>query len=136
MSGVVSRWLGGVEALAAVADRLLRVQIENRPALEVLSIYDSNETLFYCDPPYVHSTRGDSNAYAFEMTNEQHEELADKLNSVKGRVAFSNYDSGILDQLYPARRWFKHVLPAKTNHATKGKRVEILWTNYRLGDLP
>ena len=131
MSGVVSRWLGGVEALAAVAERLLRVQVENRPALDILDIYDSNETLFYCDPPYVHSTRGDSKAYAFEMTNEQHEELADKLNAVRGRVAFSNYDSDFLDQLYPSRRWSKHVLPAKTNHATKGKRVEILWTNYR-----
>ena len=32
MSGVVSRWLGGVEALSEVAERLLRVQIENRPA--------------------------------------------------------------------------------------------------------
>ena len=132
MSGVVSRWLGGVEALAAVAERLLRVQVENRPALDILDIYDSNETLFYCDPPYVHSTRGDSKAYAFEMTNEQHEELADRLNSVRGRVAFSNYDSEFLDQLYPEGRWSKHVLPAKTNHATKGKRVEILWTNYRV----
>jgi DNA adenine methylase len=30
MSGVVSRWLGGVEALQEIAERLLRVQIENR----------------------------------------------------------------------------------------------------------
>ena len=65
MSGVVSRWLGGVEVLEAVAERLLRVQIENRPALEILDIYDSSETLFYCDPPYVHSTRGDSNRLCF-----------------------------------------------------------------------
>src|SRR3989304_1550064 len=34
MSGAVSRWLGSVEGLAQVAERLLRVQIENRPALE------------------------------------------------------------------------------------------------------
>src|SRR5205085_9068028 len=32
MSGVVSRWLGSVEGLAEIAERLLRVQIENRPA--------------------------------------------------------------------------------------------------------
>ena len=134
MSGVISRWLGGMEILADVAERLLRVQIENRPALDVLDIYDSDQTLFYCDPPYIHHTRGDSNAYAFEMTDAQHKELADKLNSVRGKVALSNYDSDFLDQLYPADRWFKHILPAKTNHATKGKRVEILWTNYRLGN--
>ena len=133
MSGVVSRWLGGVEALADVAERLLRVQIENRPAMDILDIYDSEKTLFYCDPPYVHHTRGDSHAYAFEMIDAQHEELAEKLNTVKGKVALSNYDSEFLDRLYPSGRWFKHVLPSKTNHATKGKRVEVLWTNYELG---
>src|SRR5947209_8341594 len=66
MSGVVSRWLGAVEDLPAVAERLLRVQIENRPAADVIRLYDSPTTLFYCDPPYVHSTRGDSKAYGFE----------------------------------------------------------------------
>src|SRR5207253_6935636 len=34
MSGVVSRWLGSIEALPGIAERLLRVQLENRPALE------------------------------------------------------------------------------------------------------
>ena len=46
-----------------------RVQIENAPALEVIARYDSLETLFYCDPPYVHETRGDTKAYAHEMTD-------------------------------------------------------------------
>ena len=50
MSGVVSRWLGGVDALDDIAQRLLRVQIENRPAIDVLKLYDSPGTLFYCDP--------------------------------------------------------------------------------------
>lgn len=132
MSGVISRWLGGVEALPEIAERLLRVQIENRPAIDVINLYDAPETLFYCDPPYVHATRGDSKAYGFEMTDEQHEELADTLNSVEGMVAFSNYDCPLLGRLYPKKRWQKHVSPPKTNHATKGKRVEVLWTNYDL----
>jgi len=132
MSGVVSRWLGGVTALPEIAERLLRVQIENRPAIDVISLYDAPETLFYCDPPYVHETRGDSKAYGFEMTDEQHEELAETLNSVEGMVAFSNYDCPLLDRLYPKKRWHKHVSPPRTNHATKGKRVEVLWTNYDL----
>lgn len=130
MSGVISRWLGSVEDLPAVAERLLRVQIENRPAVNVIRIYDSPVTLFYCDPPYVHSTRGDSKAYGFEMTDAQHKELAEALNAVQGMVAFSNYQAGILDQLYPAPKWHKTVSPARTNHSTKDKRVEILWTNY------
>src|SRR5437868_1361469 len=60
MSGVVSRWLGSVEGLPEIAERLLRVQIENRPAIDIIRLYDSPGTLFYCEPPYLHSTRGDS----------------------------------------------------------------------------
>jgi len=51
MSGVISRWLGAIDALPQIAERLLRVQIENRPAADVIRLYDSTETLFYCDPP-------------------------------------------------------------------------------------
>ena len=38
MSGVVSRWLGAVDDLPSIAERLLRVQIENRPAIDILAI--------------------------------------------------------------------------------------------------
>jgi len=130
MSGVISRWLGGVESLPAIASRLLRVQIENRPATDVIRLYDSPQTLFYCDPPYIHTTRGDSKAYGYEMTDDQHRELADALNSVQGMVAVSNYQCDLMDELFPTTRWWKTISPARTNHSTKGKRVEVLWTNY------
>ena len=130
MSGVISRWLGAIEDLPDVAERLLRVQIENRPAVDVIRLYDSPETLFYCDPPYVHSARGDTKAYEFEMTDTQHKELAEALNAAEGMIAFSNYQAEILDKLYPAPKWHKTVTAARTVHSTKDKRVEILWTNY------
>lgn len=130
MSGVVSRWLGGVEMLPEIGERLIRVQIENRPAADVINLYDGPDTLFYCDPPYVHDTRGDSKAYGHEMTDAQHSELADALNGVKGMVAFSNYDCDLINRLYPSRRWRKIVGPAKTNHSTKDVRTEVLWVNY------
>jgi DNA adenine methylase len=100
MSGAVSRWLGAVDDLPAIAERLLRAQIENDEAIAVIQRYDSEETLFYCDPPYPHESRGDSKAYSFEMTNEQHEKLAILLRSVKGKVAFSTYRSPFTDRLY------------------------------------
>jgi DNA adenine methylase len=130
MSGVVSRWLGGVEALPQIAERLLRVQIENRPAIDVIRLYDSPETLFYCDPPYVHRTRGDAAAYRCEMTDEQHRDLAAVLNDVVGKVAVSNYECDLFEELYPRDRWRKFIAEPKTNHATKGTRTEVLWTNY------
>ncbi len=130
MSGVVSRWLGGVEALPEIGERLVRVQIENRPAIDVIELYDSKETLFYCDPPYVHNTRGDSKAYGHEMTDEQHGALAEVLNRARGMVAFSNYDCDLVNKLYPGKGWRKIVGPERTNHSTKGIRREVLWVNY------
>lgn len=130
MSGVISRWLGGVQALPGIAERLLRVQIENRPAVDVIRLYDSLDTLFYCDPPYVHTTRGDSKAYGYEMTDTDHHVLAEVLNGVTGKVALSNYDCELLNQLYPAPKWHKTSVPLRTIHSTKGKRIEVLWTNY------
>jgi DNA adenine methylase len=130
MSGVISRWLGAVKALPEIADRLLRVQIENRPAIDTIRLYDSKETLFYCDPPYVHATRGDSKAYGHEMTDEAHIALADTLNLAKGKVAISNYDCDLMNRLYRDPKWRKIESPARTIHSTKGKRSEILWVNY------
>src|SRR3990170_8735755 len=130
MSGVISRWLGSIEDLPEIAMRLLRVQIENRPSLELIRLYDSAGTLFYCDPPYPHESRGDSKAYGFEMMDYQHEELAQVLNSVQGRVAISNYQCDLMDELYPASKWKKHLGPLKTIHSTKDKRQEVLWVNY------
>ncbi len=130
MSGVISRWIGGVEMLPDIASRLLRVQIENRPAIDIIRLYDSPNTLFYCDPPYVHATRGDSNAYGYEMTDDQHGELAAALNTAQGIIAISNYPCALMDRLYPAGKWYKTLGPVKTNHATKGTRREAIWTNY------
>ncbi|MCK6496838.1 DNA adenine methylase [bacterium] len=130
MSGVVSRWLGGSEALDEIAQRLIRVQIENRPAVEVIQLYDCSETLFYCDPPYLHATRGDSNAYGFEMDEAEHKNLAQTLNECKGKIAVSGYDHPLMEKLFPKKRWFKTAGADRTIHSTKSTRQEVLWTNY------
>ncbi|MCL2346806.1 MAG: DNA adenine methylase [Planctomycetaceae bacterium] len=130
MSGVVSRWLGGIDALDEIAKRLIRVQIENRPALDVIRLYDAPNTLFYCDPPYYHETRGDSKAYCFEMDEEQHREFAKAVNLCSAKVAVSGYDHPLMKELFPASQWVKTIGNEKTIHSTKGTRTEILWTNY------
>jgi DNA adenine methylase len=135
MSGVISRWLGGIEDLVFIAERLLRVQIENRPAIDVIKLYDSKETLFYCDPPYVHGTRGDTKSYSYEMSDDEHRQLAEVLNAVKGLVAMSNYQCDMMDELYPEPKWTKHLSPLKTIHSTKDKRQEVLWVNYDIHKL-
>ena len=107
MSGVVSRWLGGVDALNYIAERLIRVQIENRPAVDVIRLYDSTSTLFYCDPPYLHATRGDTKAYGFEMDEDQHREFAAAVNDCRGKVAVSGYNHPFMEELFKPGKWFK-----------------------------
>lgn len=132
MAGAVSRWLGAVEDLPLIAQRLLRVQIEHASAIDVIKRYDSEETLFYCDPPYPHVSRGDSNAYANEMTDEQHRELAEVLRNVKGKVALSSYHCPLMNELYGD---WRHVeSKEKTIHSVKTSRTEVLWINYELED--
>src|SRR3990172_5500676 len=100
MSGVVSRWLGSEEHLPEIASRLLRVQLENRPAVDVIRLYDSSGTLFYCDPPYIHASRGENKAYGFEMDEASHIELSEVLHGCKGNVAISGYHCDLMDDLY------------------------------------
>jgi DNA adenine methylase len=128
MSGAVSRWLGSVKHLPEIAERLLRVQIENRPALDVIRLYDSPDTLFYCDPPYPHSSRGDSKAYRYEMTDEDHVALAECLRKIEGKAAVSGYRCELLDTLYSD--WRRIEAPNRICHSVKKMRQEVLWTNY------
>lgn len=128
MAGAVSRWLGSVEDLPEIAQRLLRVQIEHDDAIKIIKKYDTNQTLFYCDPPYPHSSRGDTKAYRYEMTDNDHIYLSSVLHSVKGLVALSGYHCDLLDDLY--KDWYCYNALTKTIHSTKQKRTEVLWTNY------
>ncbi len=132
MAGAVSRWLGAVDALPEIAQRLLRVQIENDLAINVIRRYDSKETLFYCDPPYPHESRGDSKAYQYEMTDKDHINLAGVLRNVEGKVALSGYHCDLLDELYG--NWHVHEANSKKIHSVKTERTEVLWTNYDLSE--
>lgn len=128
MAGAVSRWLGSVEGLSEIAQRLLRVQIEHTTAIEVIRRYDSPHTLFYCDPPYPHEARGDSNAYGFEMSDDEHRALARVIRSAQGKVAISSYQCDLMTELYGD--WYCTVATAKHAHSVKQLRTEALWTNY------
>jgi DNA adenine methylase len=128
MAGAVSRWLGAVEDLNLIAQRLLRVQIEHASALEVIERYDSPDTLFYCDPPYPHISRGDSKAYAHEMTDAQHRELAAVLRQVRGKVTLSSYRCDLNDEISDGWRVIEG--PEKLVHSVKELRQEVLYVNY------
>lgn len=128
MSGVISRWLGSVDMLPHIAERLLRVQIENRTAIEVINLYDDKSTLFYCDPPYPHASRGDDKAYGNEMSDDEHTKLALVLHRIKGKSAISGYRCDLMDTLF--RDFKRYDASPKLCHSVKKTRREALWVNY------
>ena len=82
-------WRNYPATLPAIIDRLRGVIIESAPALEVMAKHDAPDALHYVDPPYVHSTRGfncgeSHRGYRFEMTDDQHRELAKFLRTLGG----------------------------------------------------
>jgi len=133
MAGAVSRWLGSVEDLPEIAQRLLRVQIEHDEAINVIRRYDTDQTLFYCDPPYPHGSRGDPKAYKYEMSDDQHTALSKALHAAKGLVALSGYRCDLLDTLYGD--WQRSEAPTRIIHSVKQARTEMLWTNYDIANV-
>ena len=130
MSGAVSRWHGRLEQLYNVADRLRRVQMENKPAIEVIERHDDEDALFYLDPPYVHDSRGDTNSYGHELTDDAHRELAEALRGIDGKAAVSGYRCDLYEAVFEDYGWDRIDAEEKTMHTTKDTRQESLWVNY------
>jgi DNA adenine methylase len=119
---------GYVARVAPAAERLKRVSIECRPALEVIRSYDRADAFFYVDPPYLPSVRQPA-MYHHEMTASDHEDLLDVLLSVEGKVVLSGYRSALYDDRLA--QWARTDLT--TTSMTGSTRVESLWANYQLG---
>lgn len=130
----VSDWLKYQEALPACIDRLRHVQLENKPAIDVIGINDADDTLFYVDPPYVKDTRVMRGTYyRHEMTNEEHAELLDRLNQVKGMVILNGYPSELYDTAL--RGWMKFTKDSRAStYRGTGLRTEVIWINPACAD--
>ncbi|MDC7683236.1 DNA adenine methylase [Asticcacaulis sp. BYS171W] len=123
-------WARYPETLATVGQRLAGVLIENRPAERIISDHDRPDTLFFVDPPYLHSTRklGESACYRHEMTEADHVALLGRLKVVKGMVVLSGYRSDLYADLLSD--WISHE---KQTAAASGRgsatRTEVVWLN-------
>ena len=120
--------------LWAVAERLKQVQIEHDDAFKVIRRFDSHETLFYLDPPYVHSTRyhsSDNKGYSHEMEDDAHRRLAEMVKALDGMVIISGYPSALYDELFVG--W---TCISRESMDVNGKaQTECLWLSPRTIDL-
>jgi DNA adenine methylase len=133
INGNASEWLGAVEGLPAVHARLIPVVLENIPAVNLIPREDTPDTLYYCDPPYLHETRSTKDSYAHEMTEDDHKELLHVLAGIKGKFLLSGYYSTLYDDAASRHGWKCHEFDLP-NHAaggkTKRRMTECVWCNF------
>jgi DNA adenine methylase len=133
IADVVSGYLATIhDHLPAIIERVTEWQIENRPALQCIDYHDKCTTFFYCDPPYHPDCRTSPEVYEHEMTGEQHEAFADRMQNIRGLCAISHYPHRVYDRLLN-KDWKRHDFPI-ANHAAGGKEkkrmTECVYTNF------
>lgn len=124
-------WAGYPDIIQAFTERLAGVCLECRPAEEVIAQQDGPETLFYVDPPYPASTRSSlagrvvrGEAYAHDMSDDNHRELAEVLRRIEGMAVLSGYPCDLYDrELYPDWHRIERASLADGGRA----RTEVLW---------
>ena len=111
--------------LWSIVSRLKNVQIENRDALDVIKNFDSTDTLFYLDPPYLqkYQTHFWAKAYMCEVGDEYHLKLGEALNSIKGMAIVSGKPSPLYDELFSG--WVKKQKSVPTDF--QSMTDECLW---------
>lgn len=120
------QWCTLPDVIRQAAERLRGVQIENRPAVEVIRRFYFPNVLIYADPPYLMETRCGRQQYSHEMTDADHVKLLETLRDHPGPVLLSGYESGLYQEALSD--WHKETISSTDQ---KGRpRVECLWMNF------
>lgn len=140
MARPASAYQGVLGILPRLSERMISVLIENRDFRDIIRLYDTENTFFYLDPPYMPETRR-SGAYKYEMTAEDHGLLVEMLRGIKGKAMLSGYPNELYDSLgWKKQEWTVPCSAAGTTRASGlqgvGKvsklqqRTECAWMNY------
>lgn len=124
-SYAAQNWCNIQGKIMQAAERLRGVQIENRPAVELIQRFNYPNVLIYADPPYVLNTRH-GKQYRCEMTVEEHKELLELLLAHKGPVIISGYDTELYNSMLAD--WNKYETTVYSQVCSK--KIEVIWMNY------
>lgn len=98
---------------------------------EVIDFYDTKDTLFFLDPPYV----GYEDIYAGGFTREDHIRLRNRLDKIKGKAMICYYPDPLIDELYSD--WYRAEYRTASQIETRGEgekcpvRTELILMNYK-----
>lgn len=118
-------WTRLPEKIIQAAERLRGVQIENKPAAELIQRFNYPNVLIYADPPYVLSTKC-RKQYRCEMDDVAQNDLLDVLMAHKGPVLLSGYDNDLYNDRL--RGWHREETYCYSQVCSK--KQEILWMNF------
>ena len=119
-------WCKLPDKIMQAAERLRGVQIENRPAVDLIKRFNYENVLIYCDPPYVLETRH-GKQYRCEMEDSEHIELLETLLQHKGKAVISGYESELYNSILVG--WEKRYKIAYSQVCSKKR--EVIWMNYK-----
>lgn len=102
--------------------------IECNDALKVITSRDTDESFFYCDPPYFNSDCGHYKGYS----ESDYRGLLETLSNIKGKFLLSSYPSAVLDEFVEKNGWYQKEKDMAVSVSSKaGKRkTEVLTYNY------
>ncbi len=114
-----------------LAIRLQNVQLECADALYIVKSRDSEQALFYCDPPYFNSDCRGYKGY----TEQDFENLLISLSNIKGKFILSSYPSPLLERYTRAHKWYTTSIAQKVSVGTKATRtkgkIEVITINFQ-----
>lgn len=117
-----------------LAIRLQNCQIECADALYIIGSRDSENTFFYCDPPYYNSDCGHYDGYSLQ----DYESLLYLLTKIKGKFLLSSYPSSILEKYTRSQQWQKMAFRQKVSVNAKAgnqkTKTEMLVANYPIAE--
>lgn len=109
-----------------IAERLRKVQIENRPAMEMIERFNYENVFMYLDPPYILGTRS-GKQYKHEMADADHEDMLKLLLKSKAKIMISSYESDLYNEYLSG--WQKEYFQSCAEY--NGTRQEVVWMNYK-----
>lgn len=122
-------WYQLPEWILEAAERLKKVQIENKPAELIIRKFDSKDTVMYLDPPFLPDTKRQSKQkqYPDEMTQLDHERLLEQIVSSRSQIIICGYDNEVYNRTLAT--WNTKEFSTKVGNGLR--RMEKIWYNFR-----
>lgn len=127
-SYAAKNWCDLPEKIFQTVERLREVQIECRPATDILQSFNFPNVLLYLDPPYPTTTRHPY-MYEHEMSIQEHEELLHAVLQHKGSVILSSYKNDLYDNALSG--W--HTEKSNVYNRNHEKKEEMIYMNFEPG---